>query len=134
MSTRIITETPRERNRRLLLAAFGRGVTVASQWGGRYNVTSGTTAGRLHEVVTWRDGDWNLYEECTCEYAQQRGPVVTFNEGTQQEFTTNVRPCSHVLMVRWHRLDPDARAAALECDSELAAARKAARQDGRAAA
>lgn len=122
MVTRIVPETPRERNRRLLLAAFDRGVRIASQWGGRYNVTSGTVAGLEHEVIVWVDSDHNKHEECNCAWATKRGAVITFNAGTRQRHTNGVAPCSHILVTRFARLHPAARAAALECDPELAAA------------
>jgi hypothetical protein len=66
-----IQETAPQRNRRILLAAWDRGVTVQSHWAGRYNVTSGTQTGVLHEVVTWRDGDFNMHEACSCPWGTQ---------------------------------------------------------------
>lgn len=127
MSGSIVRETPRQRNRRLLLTAWDRGVRVDSCWGGRFNVTSATEAGKLHEVVIWMDSDHNRHEECTCEWAAKRGAVVRFNAGTAQAHTNGVPPCSHILAVRWHRLSADARALLLE-DPELAAAWEGRRQ------
>jgi hypothetical protein len=122
MSTRIIAETSKQRNRRLLLAAFDRGVTVQSHWGGRYTVTSGTQAGKLHEVTLYMDSDFNRHEECSCDWATKRGAVITFNAGTAQQHTNHVPPCSHILIARFARLSADARALLLESDPELAAA------------
>jgi hypothetical protein len=126
MSTRIIAETAPQRNRRLLLAAWDRGVTVQSHWAGRYNVTSGTQTGVLHEVVTWRDGDFNMHEACSCPWGVKHGEVITFNAGTEQAHVAGV-PCAHILIVRWHRLSAEAKARRLSTDRELAAA-----YDGRA--
>jgi hypothetical protein len=122
MSGSIVRETLTARNRRLLLAAFDRGVTVRTHWGNHYTVTSATQAGKLHEVNIWMDSDFNKHEECSCEWAVKRGPVVTFNAGTAQRHTNGVPPCSHILLVRWHRLSAFARAAVLDLDPELAAA------------
>ena len=121
MSGSIVRETLTARNRRLLLAAWDRGVRVHSHWGGRYNVTSGTTAGKLYEVLIWIDGDENRVEECSCEWAGKQGPVITYNAGTAQAHSEG-QPCSHLLVARWHRLPVARKAAILDGDYELAAA------------
>ena len=121
MSGSIVRETLTARNRRLLLAAWDRGVRVHSHWGGRYNVTSGTTAGKLYEVLIWIDGDENRVEECSCEWAGKQGPVITYNAGTAQAHSEG-QPCSHLLVARWHRLPVARKAAILATDPELAAA------------
>lgn len=115
-----IQETPRQRNRRLLMQAWDRGVRITSHWGGRYNVTSGSEAGKEHEVMVWFDSDGNKHETCSCAFAAKRGDVVTFNAGTTAQHRAGV-PCSHVLIVRWARLSADARALLLT-DPEFAAA------------
>ena len=121
MVTRILPETAPQRNRRLLLAAWDRGVTVASHWAGRYNVTSATQAGKLHEVMVWMDSDFNKHETCSCEFMHKRGEVVTLNAGTQQAHVAGA-PCSHILIVRWYRLSAAEQARRLATDPELAAA------------
>ena len=122
MSTRSLQETPRQRNRRLLMAAWDRGMRVQSHWAGRYNVPSATEAGVLHEVIVWMDSDFNRHEACSCPNGKTHGEVITFNAGTVQAHTNNVRPCSHRLIVRWHRLSAAEKAARLAADPELAAA------------
>jgi hypothetical protein len=120
MSGSIVRETLTARNRRLLLAAWDRGVTVVTHWGNRYAVTSATQAGKLYEVNIWMDSDFNRHETCSCKFMQRRGEVVRYNAGTRQAHTAGA-PCSHILIARFHRLSADARALVLD-DPELAAA------------
>jgi hypothetical protein len=49
----------------------------------------------------------------------KRGEVVRYNAGTLAAHSEGV-PCSHILVTRFHRLNADARAAALDLDPEFA--------------
>jgi hypothetical protein len=123
MTTRIIGETPGQRNRRLFVAAVAAGCSVQSEADGEYTVNSKSDPRKLYIVTLDSDEGQNIIH-CTCDWAERKGWMR--NDG-------KAPLCSHMNIVRFHLLDyadklaiievaPDIRAALAGFGAELVAA------------
>ncbi len=114
MTTRIITETPGQRNRRLFVKALRAGCAVVweREDGGEYRVSSTSRAGQVHTVELDSSEDGQNIISCSCEWMRGRWML---NSGKSPL-------CGHANLVRWHRLSIEDQDAIIAVAPDIAAA------------
>ncbi len=114
MTTRIINETPGQRNRRLFVKAVAAGSAVVweREDGGEYRVSSASSIA-VHTVEIDANDDGQNIIRCSCQWGAKHGWMRDSGKSPL---------CAHMSIVRFYRLSHEDKLAIIEVAPDIRAA------------